>query len=265
MLACRSLRRKLLPMLSRAHAAQLGLPGFGEDIERHDWHVRPAACPDGPRLRHCPAGSARACLDQRDRISDRRMVLLSRADYKLGCPLGPRRATMSFYEKWILPALIDLSMGNKRLRPYRERVAGAAEGRVLDVGIGSGLNLPFYAGQAREIFGLDPSPRLLARAQRQTQHMEIPFHLLEGSAERITLADRSMDTDRHDMDRLQHSRDQDCPHGHAARAQDRRAVAIRGAWTRAGTECRPLAGSPRSALAEVLGRVSPQPQDRRFA
>src|SRR5215510_2525743 len=71
---------------------------------------------------------------------------------------------------------------------------GAAEGRVLDVGIGSGLNLPFYAGQAREIFGLDPSPRLLARAQRQTPHMEIPVRLLEGSAERIPLADRSMDT-----------------------------------------------------------------------
>jgi hypothetical protein len=45
---------------------------------------------------------------------------------------------MGFYEEWILPTLIDLSMRNKRLRPYRERVAGAAEGRVLDVGIGPG-------------------------------------------------------------------------------------------------------------------------------
>ena len=101
---------------------------------------------------------------------------------------------MGFYGEWVVPALIDLSMRNERLRPYRERVAGAAEGRVLDVGVGSGLNLPFYARQAREIFGLDPLPRLLARAQGNAQHMQIPVHLLEGSAERIPLADRSMDT-----------------------------------------------------------------------
>jgi ubiquinone/menaquinone biosynthesis C-methylase UbiE len=101
---------------------------------------------------------------------------------------------MGFYAEWILPSLIDLSMRNKRLRPYRERVAGAAEGRILDVGIGSGLNLPFYARQAQEIFGLDPLPRLLARTQSNAQHMQIPIYLLEGSAERIPLADRSMDT-----------------------------------------------------------------------
>ena len=99
---------------------------------------------------------------------------------------------MGFYGEWVVPALIDLSMRNERLRPYRERVAGAAEGRILDVGVGSGLNLPFYARQAREIFGLDPLPRLLVRGN--AQHMQIPVHLLEGSAERIPLADRSMDT-----------------------------------------------------------------------
>jgi ubiquinone/menaquinone biosynthesis C-methylase UbiE len=101
---------------------------------------------------------------------------------------------MGFYEEWILPALIDLSMRNKRLRPYRQRVAGAAEGRVLEVGIGSGLNLPFYAGQVRDVVGLDPSPRLLARAQGTSHGMQLPVRLLEGSAERIPLADRSMDT-----------------------------------------------------------------------
>ena len=104
------------------------------------------------------------------------------------------RSAMGFYQEWIVPALIDLSMRNKRLRPYRERVAGAAEGRVLDVGVGSGLNLPFYARNAQEIFGLDPSPRLLTRAQTNAQHFHNPIHLIEGSAERIPLADRSLDT-----------------------------------------------------------------------
>jgi ubiquinone/menaquinone biosynthesis C-methylase UbiE len=101
---------------------------------------------------------------------------------------------MGFYEEWIVPPLIDWSMRNKRLRPYRERTAGAAEGRVLDIGIGSGLNLPFYARQAREIFGLDPSPPLLARAQSMAPGTQTPIHLLEGSAERIPLADHTIDT-----------------------------------------------------------------------
>jgi ubiquinone/menaquinone biosynthesis C-methylase UbiE len=101
---------------------------------------------------------------------------------------------MGFYEEWIVPPLIDWSMRNKRLRPYRERTAGAAEGRVLDIGIGSGLNLPFYARKAREIFGLDPSLALLARAQSKAPRTQTPVHLLEGSAERIPLADHTIDT-----------------------------------------------------------------------
>jgi ubiquinone/menaquinone biosynthesis C-methylase UbiE len=101
---------------------------------------------------------------------------------------------MALYQDWVVPVLIDLSMRNKRLRPYRERVAGAAEGRVLDVGIGSGLNLPFFGQRAREVFGLDPSSRLLARARDQKQHTQVHVHLLEGSAECIPLGDRSMDS-----------------------------------------------------------------------
>jgi ubiquinone/menaquinone biosynthesis C-methylase UbiE len=101
---------------------------------------------------------------------------------------------MGFYAEWILPSLIDLSMRNKRLRPYRERTAGTAEGRVLDIGVGSGLNLPFYAQKAREVFALDPSLRLLARARSEAALVQTPIHLLEGSAERIPLAAHSMDT-----------------------------------------------------------------------
>jgi ubiquinone/menaquinone biosynthesis C-methylase UbiE len=100
---------------------------------------------------------------------------------------------MGFYEERILPTLIDLAMRNKRLRPYRKRIAGAAEGRVLEIGIGSGLNLPFYPLRS-EIFGLDPSPQLLTRARRKTHSLRGRVQLLTGSAEHIPLADRSIDT-----------------------------------------------------------------------
>jgi ubiquinone/menaquinone biosynthesis C-methylase UbiE len=101
---------------------------------------------------------------------------------------------MAFYQHWILPTLIDLAMRNKDLRPYRERVAGAAEGRVLDVGIGSGLNLPFYGPHVGEVFGLDPSPELLVRARDKAQRVPARVRLLTASAEEIPLADHSVDT-----------------------------------------------------------------------
>lgn len=101
---------------------------------------------------------------------------------------------MGFYRDWIVPALIDLSMRNRLLLPYRQRVAGAAEGRVLEIGIGSGLNLPFYAQRARQVFGIDPSPALLERTRRQAQRIAAEVQLLNGSAEHIPLANHSIDT-----------------------------------------------------------------------
>src|SRR5215204_492185 len=101
---------------------------------------------------------------------------------------------MGFYQNWILPPIIDLAMRNKHLVPYRQRIAGAAEGRVLEIGIGSGLNLPFYAPGVTQVFGLDPSPQLLARSRRKADRMQDRLQLLTGSAEHIPLADRSIDT-----------------------------------------------------------------------
>jgi ubiquinone/menaquinone biosynthesis C-methylase UbiE len=101
---------------------------------------------------------------------------------------------MGFYADRIAPILIDLSMRNKLLRPYRQRVIGAAEGRVLEIGIGSGLNLRFYGASVAGVVGLDPSPRLLARAQKTAIRTPAPVTFIKGSAEAIPLEDASVDT-----------------------------------------------------------------------
>lgn len=101
---------------------------------------------------------------------------------------------MGFYEDRILPHLVNLTMRNRRLVPYRERAISAAEGRVLEIGVGSGLNLPLYPPRVREILGLEPAPRLLAMSRRTARRLSLPVTLIEGSAETIPLDDRSIDT-----------------------------------------------------------------------
>jgi ubiquinone/menaquinone biosynthesis C-methylase UbiE len=100
---------------------------------------------------------------------------------------------MGIYADIILPRLCDLSMRNDRLRPYRERVIGAAEGRVLEIGVGSGLNLPFYGPTVSEVLALEPAPKLLAMARR-VPDPGMPVSFIEASAESIPLDDQSVDT-----------------------------------------------------------------------
>src|SRR5262249_58456059 len=70
----------------------------------------------------------------------------------------------------------------------------AAQGRVLEIGIGWGLNLPFYSRQAEEIIGLDPAPRLLERARAAASRLSLPVRFIEGSAEAVPFEDKSFDT-----------------------------------------------------------------------
>src|SRR5947207_10255696 len=100
---------------------------------------------------------------------------------------------MGFYNDHILPRVCDLAMRNKQLRPYRERVIGAAEGRVIEIGVGSGRNLAFYRPPVREVLALEPAPRLIAMARRAS-HPDMPVSFIEGSAEAIPLDDHSVDT-----------------------------------------------------------------------
>jgi ubiquinone/menaquinone biosynthesis C-methylase UbiE len=99
---------------------------------------------------------------------------------------------MGFYQNQILPRLIHLAMGQEDLKAYRGRVVAAAAGRVLEIGIGSGLNMPFYGDSVTYVIGLDPSAQLLAMAQRAVRS-RTPIEFIEASAEAIPLEDRSVD------------------------------------------------------------------------
>jgi ubiquinone/menaquinone biosynthesis C-methylase UbiE len=100
---------------------------------------------------------------------------------------------MGFYQEQVLPWLIHLSMRQRRLAPYRDRVVSNATGRVLEVGIGSGLNLPFYGNAVAEIIGLEPSPKLVEMANNAARQTPIPLRLIEGTAEAIPIEDHSVD------------------------------------------------------------------------
>jgi len=101
---------------------------------------------------------------------------------------------MSFYQDQIVPLLISMAMRQKNLAAYRRRVVPAAEGRVLEIGVGSGLNLPLYSANVRQVIGLDPSAKLLRMARRAGSRAAPPVQFIKGSAEQIPLDPVSIDT-----------------------------------------------------------------------
>jgi ubiquinone/menaquinone biosynthesis C-methylase UbiE len=101
---------------------------------------------------------------------------------------------MGFYQDQIVPLLINLTMRRRDLAAYRSRVIPAADGRVLEIGIGSGFNLPFYSRDVEHLIGLDPSPKLLSMARRNLRPNTPSVELVEGSAEAIPLESNSVDT-----------------------------------------------------------------------
>lgn len=101
---------------------------------------------------------------------------------------------MSFYRRHIVPQLTHLAMRQKQLLPYRRRVIAAAEGHVLEIGVGSGLNFPLYGDAVKSVIGLEPSAELMNMARPRAEAAVPPITLLDGSAEAISLDSGSIDT-----------------------------------------------------------------------
>ena len=107
----------------------------------------------------------------------------------------PQIVAMGFYAKYVLPRFIDLAMRNRETTRLRAEWLPHARGDVLEIGIGSGLNLPFYSSQVRRVYGIDPSAELqrIARARITTIPLEVEF-FLQSAEDPLPLSDASVDT-----------------------------------------------------------------------
>jgi len=102
---------------------------------------------------------------------------------------------VGFYARHILPRLIELAMKNKEATRLRAACVPEASGEVLEIGIGSGLNLPFYSPQVRRVHGVDPSAELqrLARKRAAGHSADVDF-VLQSADEPLPFGDASIDT-----------------------------------------------------------------------
>lgn len=102
---------------------------------------------------------------------------------------------MGFYRKYILPHIIDLAMRNKDAARLRAVWIPRARGEVLEIGIGSGLNLPFYSSDVKHIHGIDPSWELhqIDRNRTVEQQLQAEFHL-QSAEESLPVPEESIDT-----------------------------------------------------------------------
>lgn len=102
---------------------------------------------------------------------------------------------MGFYQKHILPGIVNRVCMSSQILGQREKIVPRAWGRVLEIGIGSGLNLPFYDFQKiSSLLGLEPSSKMIAMAEKQAQELKINVEFINTTACEIPLASNSMDT-----------------------------------------------------------------------
>lgn len=101
---------------------------------------------------------------------------------------------MGLYNDRILPYLIELSMADSILGRYRQEALADVSGDVLEIGFGTGLNLPYYPDPVRRIVTVDPNPGVHRLAQRRIDASPITVDHRMLSGEALPMADRSFDS-----------------------------------------------------------------------
>lgn len=102
---------------------------------------------------------------------------------------------MNLYERYILPRLINASCSCSPVAKQRQKVVPHAEGVVLEIGFGSGLNLPHYdATKVRKLYALEPAPGMLARAENALRNAPFDVEILPERAEAMSLPAGAVDS-----------------------------------------------------------------------
>jgi SAM-dependent methyltransferase len=102
---------------------------------------------------------------------------------------------MGFYDRYILPPLLGAACGVRPISRQRDKIVPQAEGVVLELGFGSGLNLSHYdAGKITRLYGLEPSEGMLVKARTAARDARFPVEILQETAEALSLPAHSVDT-----------------------------------------------------------------------
>ncbi|HET6629460.1 MAG TPA: class I SAM-dependent methyltransferase [Woeseiaceae bacterium] len=101
---------------------------------------------------------------------------------------------MGFYRRWLFPRLCHRTLGAEHFMELRQRTLASARGRVLELGVGTGLNLDCYPAAVEALVGIDPNPGMLELAARQAERSPRPVELVSGRGESLPCADRSFET-----------------------------------------------------------------------
>ena len=102
---------------------------------------------------------------------------------------------MGLYGRFILPLVLDRAMRRQSLAPQRRDLLAQVEGDVLEIGAGSGLNLPFYPPQVRKLAAVEPHAAMAKKAERRAAAAGIELRTLGlDASQRLPLPDASFDS-----------------------------------------------------------------------
>jgi len=102
---------------------------------------------------------------------------------------------MSFYRDRVYPHIVTMLGNPKPIQEIRQKIVPLSKGTVLEVGVGTGMNFPYYDPQkVDKVYALEPNPGMVAKAENQRRQTELQVEFLDLPGERIPLPDDSVDT-----------------------------------------------------------------------